>query len=98
MVHDIRCGNDDLRIDQFTIKGGVCTIFVGGGDELMALVFQPLSQTKLVLTGSKEFGDIFGVLMTLHNCSAQISELSARDSTYVVKDSKNFNLGIESCC
>lgn len=65
-MNDIRCGNDDLGIDQFTVEGGVCTVLVRGSDERVALALQPLPQAKLVLSGSEKFRHIPGVLVTLH--------------------------------
>lgn len=64
-----RGGNDDFRIDQLLVKGGVLAVLVGGGDQSVALPLDPLSQTKLILGGTKKARLLFGVLAALFSLS-----------------------------
>ena len=41
----IRCGDDDLCVDKVLVELGVLTLLVGGGDELVALLLNPLPDT-----------------------------------------------------
>lgn len=50
-VHS-RCRDDDFSIDQFLIELGVLTLLVGGGDQGVALILEPFSETEFVLGGS----------------------------------------------
>lgn len=49
---DVRCGNDDLRIDKVLVELGALTLLVGGGDKSVTLLLNPLPDTKLVLSGT----------------------------------------------
>lgn len=40
------------------VKLGVLTLLVRGGDKGVALVLEPLAETKLVLGGTKELGNL----------------------------------------
>ena len=42
---DVRSGNDNLSIDKVLVELGVLTLLVGGGDELVALLLNPLPDT-----------------------------------------------------
>lgn len=42
---DVRCRDDDLCVDKVLVELGVLTLLVGGGDELVALLFNPLPDT-----------------------------------------------------
>ena len=39
---DVRCGDDDFRIDEVLVELGALTLLVRGGDELVALLLNPL--------------------------------------------------------
>jgi hypothetical protein len=40
-----RCRDDDLCVDKVLVELGVLTLLVGGGDELVALLLNPLPDT-----------------------------------------------------
>lgn len=42
---DVRCRDDDLCVDKVLVELGVLTLLVGGGDELVALLLNPLPDT-----------------------------------------------------
>ena len=63
---DIRSGDDDLSVDQLLVKGRVGAVLVGGGDESVALVLNPLPQAEFILDGTKKTGLFFGVLAALY--------------------------------
>ena len=54
----VRCGNDDLSVDELLVELGVLALLVGGGDEGVALVLEPFADAELVLCGSEELGDL----------------------------------------
>ena len=54
------------------VKGGVGTLLVGGGHELMALVLDPLSDAKLVLCAAEQLWLVLGVLASLIAISCQL--------------------------
>ena len=58
-------GNDDLGINEVLVEGRVLTLLVGCGDELVALVLDPLAQTKLVLGGTEQLRLFLCVLETI---------------------------------
>jgi hypothetical protein len=62
---DVRCGNDDFGVNEVLVELGVLTLLVGGGDELVALLLDPLPQTKLVLGGTEKTGLLLSVDTTL---------------------------------
>jgi hypothetical protein len=47
------------------VKFGVLTLLIGGGDELVALILEPFSQTQLILGGAQETRLVASVLVTL---------------------------------
>lgn len=51
---DVRCGDDDFGINKVLVELGVLTLLVGRGDELVALLLDPLPQTELILGGTEE--------------------------------------------
>ncbi len=57
---DIRCGDDDLGVNQLPVKGGVLALLVGGGHEGVALVLKPLADAQLVLGRTKELRNLGG--------------------------------------
>ena len=54
----IRCGNDDLSVDQLLVKLGVLALLVGRGYEGVALVLEPLADAELVLRGTEQTGHL----------------------------------------
>lgn len=54
--------NDDLSVNKLLLEGGVRTLLIGGGDEGVALVLEPLAQAELVLDSSQKTGLLLGVL------------------------------------
>jgi hypothetical protein len=76
------------------VELGVLTLLVGGGDELVSLVLEPLADTELVLGCTKKLWDLLGVLATYKaEQSASIDagrwgRIAARLT--IVKDEKNF--------
>jgi hypothetical protein len=62
---DVRCGDDDFGVNEVLVELGVLTLLVGGGDELVALLLDPLPQTKLVLGGTEKTGLLLSVDTTL---------------------------------
>lgn len=62
---DARCGDDDFRVNEVLVELRVLTLLVGGSDELMALILDPLPQTKLVLGGTEKTGLLLSVDTTL---------------------------------
>jgi hypothetical protein len=65
---DVRCGDDDFGVNEVLVELGVLTLLVGGGDELVALLLDPLPQTKLVLGGTEKTGLLLSVDTTLWRC------------------------------
>lgn len=63
----IRCGDDDFSVDQFLVELGVLALLVGGGDESVALLFNPLPYAELVLSGSQKIGLLLSVDTTLRS-------------------------------
>lgn len=51
-------GDDDLSIDELLVELGTLTVLVGGGDEGVTLVLEPLSDAELVLSGAEKAGDL----------------------------------------
>ena len=54
----IRSSDDDLGIDKLLVELGVLALLVGGGDEGVAGILEPLSDAKLVLSGSEQLRDL----------------------------------------
>lgn len=55
-----RGGDDDLSVDELLVELGVLALLVGGGDEGVALVLEPLADAELVLGGAQKAGDLCG--------------------------------------
>jgi len=47
------------------VENGVGALLVGGGDELVALVLEPLANTELILCATEKTGLVLGVLASL---------------------------------
>jgi hypothetical protein len=45
----LRSGDNDFGVDEFLVEGAVLTLLVGGGHERMSLIFEPFSDSQLVL-------------------------------------------------
>lgn len=54
----VRSGDDNLSIDQLLVKLGALTVLVGGGNQGVALVLEPLADAELVLGGSEKLGNL----------------------------------------
>ena len=67
----LRGGNDDLGVDQLLVKSGVLAVLVGGGDQSVASILEPLADAELVLGSTEETGLLLGVLTTLYNESVK---------------------------
>jgi hypothetical protein len=61
----LRSGDDDLSIDELLVEGGVLALLVGGGDQSVASILEPLADAELVLGSTEETGLLLGVLTTL---------------------------------
>lgn len=66
---DSRSGDDDFGIDKLLVELGGIPLLVGGRDQGVALIFEPLPQAELILGGSQETGLLFGVFAAL--CAIQ---------------------------
>jgi hypothetical protein len=62
---DVRCGDDDLRVDQLLVELGVLALLVRSGNECVALVLDPLADAELVLGRSEKVGFLLSVLAAL---------------------------------
>jgi len=62
---DLRSGDDDLRIDQFLVEFGVLALLIGGGNEGVALIFEPFPYSQLILRRTDHFSVIGGVLSAI---------------------------------
>jgi hypothetical protein len=58
-------GDDDFGINEMLVELRVLALLVGCGDELVALVLDPLAQTELVLGGTEQLGLFLCVLETI---------------------------------
>lgn len=61
----LRSGDDDFGINQFLVELGVLALLVRGSHQGVSLIFKPLSNTQLVLSGSEKAWLVFGMLMAL---------------------------------
>lgn len=62
---DVRCGDDDLCVYKVLVELRVLALLVRGGNELVALLLNPFSDTEFVLGGSEKLGLLLGVDATL---------------------------------
>ena len=64
MFH-LRCSNDHLCVYEVFVEGRVLAFLVGSGDELMALILDPLPDSKLILGAAKQLWLVLGMLASL---------------------------------
>lgn len=57
----VRSGDDNLSVDKVLVELGVGPVLVGGGDELVALLLDPLPDAELVLGGAEKVRLLLGV-------------------------------------
>ena len=62
---NIRSGDNDFSVNHLLLEHTALALLVGGGDESVSLVLEPLADTKLVLCGTEETRLLFGVLLAL---------------------------------
>ena len=62
---DLRGGDNDFGVNHLLLEDAALTLLVGGCDESVSLVLEPLADSELVLCGSEEAGLLFGVLLAL---------------------------------
>lgn len=75
-----RSSDDDFGIDKLLVELGALSILVGGSDQGVALIFEPLPQTQFILGGSQKTGLLFGVLAALcAQSSEQLVPVPSRD-------------------
>lgn len=65
MWHVLRCGDDDLGVNELLVELAVLSLLVRGGHKSVALVLNPLPETELVLSGSEQSRLLLSVLMAL---------------------------------
>lgn len=58
---DLRCGDDDLGVNELLVESRVLALFVRGADEGVALRLEPFAEPKLVFGGSQERRDLIGM-------------------------------------
>lgn len=47
---EVRCGDDDLGVNELLVEFGVLAFFVGCSDESMSLIFEPFTDTEFILS------------------------------------------------
>lgn len=57
-AQNIRGGDDDFGVNQLLVELGVFALLVGGGDQSVALVLEPLADAELILSRSEEGRDL----------------------------------------
>ena len=62
---DSRSGDDDLGIDELTVKSAVLALLVAGRHEGVTLILEPFSETELVLGCPEQLGDLLGMLVAI---------------------------------
>jgi hypothetical protein len=72
-----RC-DDNFRVDKFLVKGGILTLLIGRCHEGMSLVFEPLSNAKLVFGGTQEAWLVVGMVTTLFQNQRMLLKLGIR--------------------
>lgn len=55
---NIRGGDDDFGVNQLLVELGVFALLVGGGDQSVALVLEPLADAELILSRSEKGRDL----------------------------------------
>ena len=72
---NLRSGDNDFSVNHLLLEHAALALLVGGGDESVSLVLEPLANTKLVLSGTEETRLLFGVLLALIECVRLLLEV-----------------------
>ena len=91
-AENVRCGDDDFGINEVLIELRVLTLLIRGGDELVALLLDPLPQTKLVLGGSEKTGLLLSVDAALVTLLIAYLRAIEDQPTYIIENEKNLAL------
>jgi hypothetical protein len=62
----LRSSDDDLSVNKLLIELAVLALLVRGGHKSVALLLDPLPQTKLVLCCAQQTRLLLGMLFALH--------------------------------
>jgi hypothetical protein len=62
---NLRSGNDDFSVNHLLLEHAALALLVGGGDESVSLVLEPLADAELVLCGTEETRLLLGVILAL---------------------------------
>jgi hypothetical protein len=54
----LRSGDDDFGVNELLIKGRVLTLLIRGGHKSVALILEPLAETKLIFRGAKKLRNL----------------------------------------
>ena len=63
----LRCGDDNLGVNELLVKLAVLALLVGGGDKGVTLTLKPFSYTELVLGRPQQLRLVLGVLVALQS-------------------------------
>lgn len=107
-VGGIRCGDNDLGINQVLVESGVLAVLVRGRHQFMTLLLNPFPDPQLILGRPEELRNLFGVLVALQKHSQQFGHVRWRsqdgrrirraiESTHIVENQQNFPLSSYSC-
>jgi hypothetical protein len=96
-AENVRCGDDDFGVNEVLVELRVLTLLVRGGDELVALLLDPLPQTKLVLGGSEKTGLLLSVDAALVTLLIAYLRAIGDLPTYIIENEKNLALLRSSC-
>ena len=70
---DLRCGDDDISVDELLVKLGVLALLVRGSYKSVALVLEPFADAELVLSSSEKFRDLEGGTDRVSGCSYNLA-------------------------
>ena len=62
---DLRCGDDNLSIDQFLVKFRILSVLVRGRHQSVSLVLKPFADSEFVFRCAQKFRDVLGVLLAI---------------------------------
>ena len=94
---DVRRGNDNLRVDKVLVERRTLALLVRGCDELVALLLNPLPDTKLVLGGSEKTGLLLSVDAALVTLLIAYPRAIEDRPTHIIENEKNLALLRSSC-